>query len=515
MRRLAGPGPVIVAVTALLLTGCSGAADPPPSAEAAKETVQSPSVTSPRPRTSGPLARFYNQQPKWRDCHRDFQCARVAVPINYAEPDGRTIRLAVLRLPAGDQPKGSLVVNPGGPGASGVTYALNAERAVSDDVRERYDVVGFDPRGVGRSAGLDCVSDRELDRLLAIDGSPDTPSEERATAEAWSALGAGCLEDRPELTAHVSTQDAARDLDVLRAVLGDRKLTYLGKSYGTYLGATYAELFPKRVDRLVLDGMLDPAASGAEVAAGQAEGFQRALRAFLDYCVPRESCPLDGNADDAQRQLGALLDRIDRQPIDGFGGRQVTESLAVLGIAVAMYDQSSWPLLEEALDGALGGDGAMLLTLADYYSDRGPGGKYSTNAMEAIYAVNCLDRPEASELSAYRSAARRLDRLSPVFGRFIAWGSLGCRDWPVPPVSEPHAITAKGAKPILVVGTTRDPATPYRWAVSAAKQFESGRLLTYVGDGHTAYRRGSDCIDDAVDAYLLRGSLPAEGTRCR
>lgn len=514
--RQALRGVVVVSLAgALLVGGCSvGDGDRPAGATTTASTTAGSG--HPRQAATGPLAKFYNQRLSWSDCHGGFQCARLEVPIDYAAPEGDTIKLSVVRKRAsGSSPRGSLVINPGGPGASGVDYALAADIVISDAVRRRYHVVGFDPRGVRRSAPIQCVSDARLDRLLAIDGSPDDAAEEQQIADEWAALGAGCAKRRPQLTAHIGTQDAARDLDVLRAALGDRRLSYLGKSYGTFLGATYAELFPRRVGRLVLDGMLDPAASGPQIAAGQAAGFQRAFRAYLKSCLSRSSCPFRGPVDAAQARVARLLTRLDSTPLPAEPGRPVTEALAVIGVAAALYDEGSWSLLTRAFREALRGRGDTLLALADYYSDRGPNGHYTTNSIEALYAVSCLDRPESKDLADYRAAAAAVSKSSPVFGPFIAWGSVACATWPVPPTGEPHPIVAAGANPILVVGTTRDPATPYSWAVSAARAFASARLLTYDGDGHTAYRRGSACIDRAVDRFLLEGRLPSKGTRCR
>lgn len=496
-----------------MLAGCVQSADGGPAPEGA---AAAPAATVTRSASAGPLARYKDQRLRWRDCRGGFECARLVVPVDYRKPRGGTLSLAVVRLPArrGDA-KASLLLNPGGPGASGVDYARAAERVVSEDVRERFDVVGFDPRGVARSRPLECLSDRELDRFLAADGSPDDAAEEQALARVSRTLGEGCVADRPGLTAHVGTRDVARDLNVLRAALGDRRLHYLGKSYGTYIGTTFAEMFPRRVGRLILDGVLDPALGGEEIAYGQAVGFQRAFRAFLRDCVRRSSCPLTGSVDSAQAQVGRLLDAIDARPLRGEPGRPVTQSLAVLGFAAAMYDERSWPVLRPGIAEALRGKGATLLALADYYSDRGPDGRYTTNAIEALYAVNCLDRPEGTELDTYRAAAARVESASPVFGAFIAWGGLPCASWPVPAQGSPHRVTAEGGQPILVVGTTRDPATPYEWARSTARALDSGRLLTLVGDGHTAYRKGSRCIDRAVDRYLMDGKLPARGTRCR
>jgi pimeloyl-ACP methyl ester carboxylesterase len=393
-------------------------------------------------------------------------------------------------------------------------YARSASSIVTKAVRERYDVVGFDPRGVGASRGLQCLSDKQLDTFVAYDGTPDDQAEENGLLRQGELLGAGCKADDAALIAHVGTRDAARDLDVLRAALGDRRLTYLGKSYGTYLGATYAGLFPKRVGRLVLDGPLDPVSTSLEVARQQGIGFQRALGAFLDDCARRSSCPLPAGRAAAEARLASFLAQVDRDPLPGSGSRKLTESLAVLGIAVAMYDEGSWSFLRQGLSQALKGDGETLILLADFYTDRGPGGKYTSNANEAIYAVNCLDRPEDGDIASFRADAAEVAKVAPLFGPYIVWSNLPCTTWPAPAEGEPAPIRATGSKPILVVGTTRDPATPYEWAKSLSTELDAGHLLTYVGDGHTAYRRGSRCVDNAVDAYLLRGTLPAEGTRC-
>lgn len=517
MRRPAAGAAALVA-TVSLVAGCAGGngvrpADRPPASTAGTGAGAGAAVS---PVATGPLAPFYGQRLRWRGCGGGFQCARLEVPLDYRAPRGQTIRVALVRLPArDDRPRGSLVLNPGGPGASGIDYARAATSVVSEQVRARYDVVGFDPRGVRRSAPVDCLTDGQLDAFIAADGSPDTPAEEALLERESRALGEGCARLRPVLGAHIGTRDVARDLDVLRSALGDRRLSYLGKSYGTYIGLTYAEMFPRRVGRLVLDGPLDPASTGLEISAGQAEGFQRAFRAFLADCVGRSSCPLSGDVEEAESQAGRLLERIDRRPLTGDPGRPVTQALAVLGVAAALYDERSWSLLRRAFEQAKRGQGEMFLALADYYTDRGPDGRYSTNSIEALYAVNCLDRPEENDLDGYRAAAVELSRTSPVFGAFLAWGGLPCASWPFPPQGTPEPIAAPGARPILVVGTTRDPATPYEWAVSAARALESGRLLTFVGDGHTAYRRGSACIDRSVDRYLLAGRLPAKGTRCR
>lgn len=512
---------VAAGAAALLVAGCAGTH---PSGATAPTRTPAPSgataaeVPGGAAGTPAALARFYRQRLHWKGCGGRFQCTRVQVPLDYAQPAGTAIELSVIRLPATGSTgrKGSLLINPGGPGVSGIDYARAASTVVSATLRERYDIVGFDPRGVGASTPVRCLSDKETDTYLAADGSPDTGAEERRLVELSGLLAQRCKQRNGALLAHVGTRDAARDLDVLRAVLGDQRLHYLGKSYGTYLGATYAELFPARVGTMVLDGALDPASSGTEIAREQALGFEVALRAFVEDCLRRSDCPLHGGRDAALASVGRLLTAIDQHPLRGDPGRPVTEALAVLGVVAALYDEGSgWPLLRTALAEAEQGNGQTLLLLADFYTDRNPGGHYTTNSNDAIYAINCLDRPEEKDPAKLRATAEQFSRVAPRFGAYLAWSSLPCGLWPYPPEGTPQPTRAPGSAPILVVGTTRDPATPYRWAQALARELQSGRLLTFEGDGHTAYRRGSRCIDRAVDRYLVDGTLPPEGLRCR
>ena len=496
---------------ALLATACSGASgsgrtstDPTPSAP----TV----TTAPTPS----LDRFYSQRLAWRGCGNGFQCATLSVPLDYAAPDGRTLGIEVTRLPASGGSShrlGSLLVNPGGPGASGYDYGRSARRIVSDAVRRSYDVVGFDPRGIGRSDGLRCQSDAQTDEWIAADSSPDDAAEQDRLVALSKRLGALCEAKDPGLLAHMGSRDVARDMDVLRAALGDEKLTYLGKSYGTFLGATYADLFPTRVGRLVLDGAVDPAATGEQVAAGQAGGFERALRSFARDCLKHKDCPLSGSVDDAVAQVGRLIADADARPLHGEGGRVATQSLVTYGVATALYDSAAWGVLRRALKAGFRGDATLLLVLADFYADRNDKGHYTSGANDTIYAVSCLDRGSDGTPASLAADAATLSRRYPRFGAFIAWGDLPCTYWPAKAEQAPHPIRAAGAAPILVVGTIRDPATPYAWAQALASELESGALLTWDGDGHTAYRRGSPCVDAAVDAYLLRGVVP-NGKRC-
>ncbi|MGW2214582.1 alpha/beta hydrolase [Nonomuraea sp. NPDC001684] len=449
----------------------------------------------------------------WSDCGDGFECGTLRVPLDHDRPDGERLELAVVRLPATGDRIGSLVLNPGGPGASGVEYARAARLVVGEKVRERFDVVGFDPRGVGRSAPVECLDDEALDAFVAMDTTPDTLEERGALEAAARRFADGCRKHSGRLLPHLGTMDVARDLDLLRQSLGDQKLTYLGKSYGTFLGAVYADLFPGKVRALALDGALDPADSRMLVNTEQAVGFEEALRAYVEDCLGDRDCPFAGRpAEEATDEVGALIRRADTQPLEG-GGRRVTEALATLGALTPLYDRASWPELTEALRRALNGDGSLLLRNADQLAGRQDDGTYS-NQLAANLAVNCVDGPYPATAAAFAEDAAQASRKAPRFGAYIVWSSLPCAFWPARPTFSPHRLTAAGAPPILVVGTKRDPATPYGWARALAGELRSGVLLTYDGDGHTAYGNGSSCVDDAVDRYLVEGVPPKDGTIC-
>jgi pimeloyl-ACP methyl ester carboxylesterase len=464
------------------------------------------------------LTRYYNQSLSWSPCS-SYLCAGLTVPLSYDDPTGQTIKIAVLRVPAKDPANriGSLVVNPGGPGGSGVDYAAAADYIVGPDVRDRYDVVGFDPRGVDRSEPIDCVGDRGLDAFLGADPTPDDPAEEQQYAAGSQAFAAACGKNAGPLLGHVSTQDVARDMDILRAALGEQRLTYLGKSYGTLLGSTYADLFPTHVGRMVLDGVVPPDLSSAEINLGQAQGFERATRAWAGYCVDQGGCPLGGSVETVMRGLRDFLLSVDRKPLGRTGDSHVTElteGWASLGIADAMYSQSKWGDLVDAMSAALGGDGSGLMALADDYADRRSDGTYGGNIMEVIYAVNCLDQSSPKDLAVYEKEAKVAEAVAPTWGRYLMWSSLTCGYWPIKATGEPHRVTAEGAGPIVVIGTTRDPATPYEWSVRLNDELADSALITYDGDGHTAYTRSNACVDNAVDAYYINGTVPQDGLTC-
>ncbi|MGW1670149.1 alpha/beta hydrolase [Streptomyces sp. NPDC002324] len=510
-------GGALLAAAALLVAGCSSGG----SRTAATVADGGPGLGAlPRATPSVPAA-YYGQKLRWRDCQvAGFQCATMKAPLDYAKPSEGDIRLAVSRRKATGPGKrlGSLLVNPGGPGGSAVGYVQGyAGIGYPAEVRARYDMVAVDPRGVAGSEPVECLTGRQMDTYTQTDLTPDDTGETAKLVAAYKRFAEGCGQRAPRLLRHVSTVEAARDMDILRGALGDEKLTYVGASYGTFLGATYAELFPKRVGRLVLDGALDPSLPARRLNQEQTAGFETAFQAFAKDCVGRKDCVLGRTPAQVGDRLRAFFQRLDARPLrtGDADGRRLGEALATTGVIAAMYDEGAWPRLRQALTEAVGkGDGAGLLALSDSYFERGPGGTYS-NLMYANAAVNCLDLPAAYDSpEEVERALPEFERASPVFGRALAWASLNCAYWPVRATGGPHRIEAKGAAPIVVVGTTRDPATPYRWARALASQLSSARLLTYDGDGHTAYGRGSACIDSTINAYLLRGTPPTDGKRC-
>ena len=485
-----------------------------PAATRSSGAAESPAPDDPLPSTDPALATFYGQKLRWSDCDGN-ECSRLKVPLDYADPAGETISLAVLRVPATQRGKriGQLVVNPGGPGASGVDYASGGAQTFGSQLARSYDIVGFDPRGVVNSTPLKCLTTEQTDEYISSDPDPDTAAEESTFARLNREFGQACLKRSGDLTAHISTVEAAKDIDILRAALGEDKLDYLGASYGTFLGSTYADLFPTHVGRMVLDGAVDPALSNEELTRVQAKGFQTALRAYLEDCVSQGDCPLGDSADAGAKRLREFLDELDAKPLPTGTDRELTEGLGVYGVILPLYVKDFWPALTDALRDAFRGDGAALLEISDQYNDRGANG-YNNNSAQTLLAINCLDHGDATPLDQVQGKIAEFEQVSPTFGRFFAYGLSACSSWPVGQGNKTVAPRAAGAPPIVVIGTTRDPATPYEMAVSLASELESGRLITRDGDGHTGFRMGNSCVDDAVQAFLLRGTPPREDLRC-
>ena len=374
----------VAAGTLIVLSACTSDPEPESSPTPVPSTSASASVD---------LAAFYNQDVDWNGCDGGFECANLTVPADYDNPDSGTLELEVVRLKAKD-PLGSLILNPGGPGGSGVDYARAARGVLTSQLVDAYDVVGFDPRGVVSSTPVDCLEDSELDVLFAADGTPDTPQEVAELAEASTLLGEGCQTLSPDIAPYMDTESAARDMDILRAVLGDEQLNYLGKSYGTYLGAQYAELFPDRVGRVVLDGVLPSSLNSDEITLGQAKAFDEVLRRFVEDCITQEDCPLPRDVDAGVARIQQFLADLDQDPLPGIGDRVLTEALGTYAILSYLYfPPTDWDVLRFGLETAFDGDGSVLMDMMDSRIQRRPDGTFDNNGNEAFYAVSCLDRP--------------------------------------------------------------------------------------------------------------------------
>jgi pimeloyl-ACP methyl ester carboxylesterase len=458
------------------------------------------------------LEEFYAQDIAWTDCG-SRECGKLEVPVDYSDPSAGTIELNLKRARATGDSLGPLVVNPGGPGAPGTETAERADSYFAPALLERYDIVGFDPRGTGDSAPIDCLSDSELDAYVAADPDPDSPREVGEVVDNQEEFWEGCAANTGDLLGHVSTIEAARDMDVLRAALGDDKLDYFGFSYGTRLGATYAELFPEKVGRFVLDGAVDPSLPTLEGSLSQAKGFETALRAYLEDCIDGGSCFLGDSVEEGLATIEDLLAEIDRRPLPTNQDRDLAIGNAFFGIVTPLYSEENWTYLDQGLQEALDGQGDTLLLLSDFYGSR-EGGSYKDNSLEAISVINCLDDPWSVPAQEVPKYFKRFEKASPTFGRVFAWGLVGCDGIPVESTEPDIEIDGSGADPIVVIGTTRDPATPYEEAVAMAEELDSGVLVSRDGDGHTAYNSGNDCIDSAVHAYLIDGTVPEDGLSC-
>jgi len=435
----------------------------------------------------------------------------MLVPLDYSKPTGRTLHIAVIRQPSSGQHEGSLIINPGGPGASGVTFEAEAASSFSQ-LTDHYDLVSFDPRGVGLSDPIRCVTSTQLTAFINTDPVPSTAAEHAQLVAQAKLMADDCFKRNGQYLEHVGTIDQARDMDVLRAALGDAKLTYYGASYGTYLGAKYAQLFPTHIRAMVLDGALNPDEPVTQENLVQAEGFETDLHDFLAACVKSGSCPLGSTDAAAQAGLESLKARITAHP-ETVDGRELGAGEFFEGLAAGLYSTSDWTDLWQVLGNVMKGQGAGLLLFADSLTERNGNGSY-TNLIESNLAINCIDRPSPRRVATYDADATKFAKLSPDFGAAIEYGSLPCAFWKVPPVEKVHKVHAAGAPPILVIGTTRDPATPYVWAQALARQLKSGVLLTHDGDGHTAYLDHDPCVDAVVKAYIDNLTTPKVGTTC-
>lgn len=509
MRRAA----VVVALSAALTVSLSGCVSwfLPPTADRTSTPTDE--------RVAGDLEPFYRQVLSWSPCESGMQCATAVAPLDWSDPGGDRIELALVRQPATSSNRlGSLLVNPGGPGGSGYDFiADSVDYATDERLQAAYDIVGFDPRGVGRSTPVRCYEDpAELDAYIydIYPGDPGSDEWLAAAAATSTAFGERCLELTGPLLGSVDTLSSARDLDMLRAALGDETLNYLGYSYGTLMGALYAELFPGKTGRLVLDGAVDPDATDFEGTRTQAVGFEGALTAFLTDCASAEDCPFSGTVEESRATIRGLLDSLDASPLAAADGRELGSGTMFTAIILPLYNPLTWADLYELFTTVFQGDPTYAFELADRYNDRAVDGTYLANTTEAFIGIKCLDNRDDASVEQMRAEAEQLAAVAPVFGPQMSWGGTGCSNWPEPPTRERGPIVAAGSTDILVLGTTNDPATPYEWAVSLAGTLENGHLVTYDGEGHTAYNKSNACVNDAVDAFLVDGTVPASDPRC-
>jgi pimeloyl-ACP methyl ester carboxylesterase len=507
-RRLVAVAAIAAGVT-LLLSGCLSWFLPP-----RPNTTSTPTGEQVEPA----LQPFYSQMLVWTRCGDGMQCTTVQAPMNWEDPAAASIELALVRQPAtGGTRLGSLLVNPGGPGGSGYDFILDSvDYAVSERLQRSYDIVGFDPRGVGRSTPITCYDDPAyLDHFLYDIVPGEVGSDEWiANVEAVNAeFGAKCLTFTGPVLQYVDTVSAARDMDLLRAVLGDEKLNYLGYSYGTFLGATYADLYPQKTGRLVLDGAIDPATTDFEVTLTQAKGFDSALAAYLADCVSDDDCPF-ASVEQGLTRIARIFRQVAADPLPGEDGRRFGVSAMFAATILPLYNQDNWPYLDQLFDEVMQGETRVGFLLADSYNERNPDGTYSSNSTEAFLSINCLDYQGGDDVATMRAEAAQLAAEAPVFGPWMAYGGTTCAGWPFPPTRDREPITAAGSADILVVGTTNDPATPYVWAQALAKELENGHLITYTGEGHTAYNKSNPCVDDTVDDYFIDGTVPDTDPDC-
>jgi pimeloyl-ACP methyl ester carboxylesterase len=504
----------------VLPVACGVPAGPPPDPDSGRGPVAS-------------LDGFYSQQLAWGPCveyasspeerigyaDERFECGRLLVPLDYADPGGATAQVGVLRQRARGERIGSLVMNPGGPGASGMALVPGlAGRLAESPLSGRFDLVGFDPRGVGASIPkIDCLDDADWAAERAdsdVDPSPEgvasTEAENRAFAQRCAERSGG-----EAVLANMGTRDVVRDLDILRAALGDERLSYLGYSYGTRIGTAYAEAFPQRVRAMVLDGALDPDQSTFDQNVEQAVGFQRAFDAFAADCAQRRGCPLGPDPARATARFQALVRPLVDTPARAAESRTLSYPDAIAGANYALYLETFWPVLARGLAALDRGDGTVLLALADQFYQRAPNGRHG-DMIEAFVSVGCLDDQRITDRAVQAELARRVNAAAPF--RDSGRGPVGaletCAFWPVPPTSQPHQPGFAGLPPTLVISTTGDPATPYRAGVELAAALH-GELLTFEGNQHTVALQGSSCVDNLVVDYLIELRTSGGAPRCR
>ena len=452
------------------------------------------------------LANYQAQTLRWSSCENGFECTSFKVPVDYNHLDGNSFTIQAIRHLANIPSKrlGSLIMNPGGPGGSGIQYVLSADSIVSTSIENVYDLVGFDPRGVNLSQPIRCLTDTQEDYFLGGNGSVQTPADLAVGISSAKLMASSCAKAAGNKLAHYSTLDSAKDMELLRILLKDAKLNYIGKSYGTYLGTLYAALYPKTIGRVVLDGAVDPNVPVRDQNLAQAVGFDTALKSFVA-----------ANPTFSIKKIQNFLQTSRSKPLRDAKNRELSESLAVTGIAASLYDPTDgWPFLKRALANAIErGNPSDFLFLADSYNERDTRGHYVSNQTDVAEIISCLDFKDGRTLAQVEADAKSFSLAAPFFGPYLAYSGLACLFWQAKPVAQP-SFKDLSSNPLLIIGTTRDPATPYQWAQGLHKELLNSTLITLNGDGHTGANRGSSCVDKAMNNYLLTGKSPAHDITC-
>lgn len=492
------------------LTACTGSDE--------KATSGSIALPAPEPDLSGApeeLKEFYGQKVKWKECEGSYQCATVKVPLDYSQPEGKQIFLSLMKRPATKKALGDLFVNPGGPGGSGLDLVRNAGNQFTIPLRDSFNIIGFDPRGVGKSTPVDCVNDERLAEMVDANYDTSTP-EGQAQADAdFASFVRSCQEFAGDLLPFVGTENVVRDLDVIRGATGNTKLNYVGFSYGTYIGAQYIQACPAKAGRIILDGAVDGELSMAQASYDQGVGFEKAFTSFLEWCTANEKCEFASDvsaAAEAVRQT--LRNAVTKAVATDDADRKAGQSTLLTGIIAPLYDQRAWPMLAMALNSLINdGDATTLQAFADLNNGR-EGDSFTSNIVEANWAINCADTPAGSDADS-AMWAEKLKADAPILGEFFASDSASCEQWPYHAPAALGPFTGEGLDhEVVIVGTTGDPATPYAWAEKMHEQMAHSVLVTYEGEGHTAYASGGKCITDPLDAYLMKGTVPQDGLRC-
>ena len=468
------------------------------------------------------LEGFYAQELDWEDCGSGNVCATAATPIDWDDPAGGSAEIALVKNPASGTAQGSVLVNPGGPGGSGWDYVYySGSSAAGAPVMENFDIIGWDPRGVGQSTPVTCyesAADKDEQLYGTFDEPYDTQGWIDELITELEDYAAACEANTGELLGNVDTISNVKDMDMIRALVGDEKLNYLGYSYGTYFGTVYAELFPERVGRFVLDGAVDPLVSDFESLKFQMAGFDSAFRAYMASCLETD-CPFTGTVDAALQQARGVLDTVDAQGLVSSDGRELDSATLATGIINNLYAQSLWPSMTNMFAALRQGDADPTFASADDYNQRGPDGSYVGSVNDVYVAATCVDGDFASDPASTLERIAEIDAAAPILGKYTTYDDfavldVACSNWPYPRADFPTSFSAPGTGPILVIGTTNDPATPYASSVSLANQLEGGVLLTYEGEGHTVYNQGVACIDDAVNDYFVNGTVPSADPMC-